>query len=252
MKKITVVGICMALLLTGLTGCAGIDNIGEQVNDIEEFVDEATGEAEDDIEDELEDALEDAEEDAEEQAEDLMEDDHAAVDAEVEDTEAASEDSSDSAGNTVNVTIPESELSAQTISFTSTTLDGEPVDESIFADYDITVVHVWGTFCGPCIAEMGEYASMYEEIPDNVNLVGMICDVYEGDEMNVDDAHEILSDAGAKFTNLRTSESLYNLTASLGFVPSSFFVDREGHLIGKMLDGADFDMTLEQLDSYIE
>lgn len=222
----------MVLVLVGLTGCAGTDRIESQTNDIEEFVDEAADDTEE-LEDEPEDVVEDVEEEA-------------------EDSETASEESMDSAGNTVSVTIPESELSANTISFTSTTLDGEPVDESIFADYDITVVHVWGTFCGPCIAEMGEYASMYEEKPDNVNLVGLICDVYEGDETSVDDAHEILSDAGAEFTNLRMSESLYNLTSSLGFVPSSFFVDSEGHLIGEMLDGADFDMTMEQLDTYIE
>lgn len=222
----------MVLVLVGLTGCAGTDRIESQTNDIEEFVDEAADDTEE-LEDEPEDVVEDVEEEA-------------------EDTETASEESMDSAGNTVSVTIPESELSANTISFTSTTLDGEPVNESIFADYDITIVHMWGTFCGPCIAEMGEYASMYEEKPDNVNLVGLICDVYEGDETSVDDAHEILSDAGAEFTNLRMSESLYNLTSSLGFVPSSFFVDSEGHLIGEMLDGADFDMTMEQLDTYIE
>lgn len=222
----------MVLVLVGLTGCAGTDRIESQTNDIEEFVDEAADDTEE-LEDEPEDVVEDVEEEA-------------------EDTETASEESMDSAGNTVSVTIPESELSANTISFTSTTLDGEPVNESIFADYDITIVHMWGTFCGPCIAEMGEYASMYEEKPDNVNLVGLICDVYEGDEMSVDDAHEILSDAGAEFTNLRMSEDLYNLTSSLGFVPSSFFVDSEGHLIGEMLDGADFDMTMEQLDTYIE
>ncbi len=250
MKAKRIACVCMALFLFGLAGCAGLDEIETEVNDLAEFVDEAADNADDDMKDEMEDALEEIEEDTEDKAEEVEEQAEDAID-QAED-QAEEEAPADESANMVNVSIPESELSAQTISFTSTTLDGEAVTESIFADYDITIVHVWGTFCGPCIAEMGEYASFYEELPDNVNLVGMVCDVYEGDEMNVDDAHEILSDAGAKFTNLRTSESLYNLTSSLGFVPSSFFVDREGHLIGKMLDGADFDMTLEQLDSYIE
>lgn len=157
---------------------------------------------------------------------------------------------SDSGENVVTVDIPDEEK-GDAISFTTMTLDDSEVTQDIFRDYDITVVHVWGTFCGPCIAEMGEYAKFYDDLPDNVNLVGVICDVYDGFDNNVQAAHDILSENGAGFMNLKTSESVYGFTAGFQYVPSSFFVDSEGHIIGEMMDGAGFRETEARLNEYI-
>ncbi|MBQ6966613.1 MAG: TlpA family protein disulfide reductase [Lachnospiraceae bacterium] len=154
--------------------------------------------------------------------------------------------------HTVKVNIPESELGGETFKFRSTTLDNKVVTDEIFKDYDLTIVHVWGTYCGPCIAEMGDYAELYKDLPDNVNLVGLVCDVYDGLDNNVDTAHEILDDAGAKFTNIATSDSNYDLVFAFQYVPSSFFVDREGRIVGKLMDGAKFKDTKKRLNSYLE
>ena len=151
----------------------------------------------------------------------------------------------------VTVDIPASELSDKKLKFTTKTLDGKKVDQNIFSDYDITLVHVWGTYCGPCIAEMGKYANFYETRPENVNLVGIICDVYDGIDNNADDANEILSDAGAGFMNLRTSDSIYDITEEIQVIPSSFFVDREGHIIGEMMMGRNYDATISRLNGYL-
>ncbi|MBR2186806.1 MAG: redoxin domain-containing protein [Lachnospiraceae bacterium] len=155
-------------------------------------------------------------------------------------------------GNRVQVNIPESELGVVSLKFRSTTLDNKVVTEDIFKDYDLTLVHVWGTYCGPCIAEMGDYAELYRNLPDNVNLVGLVCDVYDGIDINVDAAHEILDDAGAEFTNIATSDSNYDLVSSFRYVPSSFFVNREGRIVGTVLEGVHFEQTKKRLDSYLE
>ncbi|MCR5673625.1 MAG: redoxin family protein [Lachnospiraceae bacterium] len=152
----------------------------------------------------------------------------------------------------VTVNIPASEITDKKLTFTTKTLDGKKADQSIFSDYDITLVHVWGTYCGPCISEMGKYANFYETAPKNVNLVGIVCDVYDGFDNNVDEANEILSDAGAGFTNLRTSDSVYDITAEIPVIPSSFFVDREGHIIGEKMIGRGFEDTLSRLNGYLE
>ena len=34
-------------------------------------------------------------------------------------------------------------------SFTATDLEGNEVDQSVLADYDLTVINVWATFCDP-------------------------------------------------------------------------------------------------------
>ena len=95
-----------------------------------------------------------------------------------EDQEDDVEPAQEEAGEEVvsaSINIPESEKTDEMIFFATTTIDGRIVTESIFSDYDLTVVHVWGTFCGPCIEEMGEYAVLYEELPENVNLIGIQC-----------------------------------------------------------------------------
>ena len=169
-----------------------------------------------------------------------------AADAADEETE------DDKKGNSVTVKIPSSEVSDKKIAFKTVSLDNETVTDDIFSDYDITVVHVWGTFCQPCIAEMGDYARFYSKRPDNVNLIAIVCDVYDGIDSNVSAANDILGDADAKFLNLRTSDDLYDLVGGFQYVPSSFFVDRDGHLIGEMMDGANFEMTMERLEGYIK
>ena len=155
-------------------------------------------------------------------------------------------------GNTVTVSIPDSELSPDRLKFNTLTLDNKEVSEKIFADYDITIVHLWGTFCQPCIAEMGEYAELDKELPDNINLIAIVSDVYDGIDVNVSRAEEILSDNDADFKNLRTSDDLHGIVSQFQFVPSSFFVDSEGHVIGEIMDGASCSDTKERLAEYIK
>ncbi len=157
-----------------------------------------------------------------------------------------------SSGNNATIEIPSSEISAETISFQAVTLDGQPISQSVFSDYDLTIMHMWGTFCGPCIREMGSYASFYKEKPDNVNLIGIVCDVYDPSESTVYDAKDILSGVSADFVNICTSEDVYNLTYEFQYVPSCFFVDREGHIVGKMMDGASYEDTIARLNTYIK
>lgn len=163
---------------------------------------------------------------------------------------AAKEEETTSAGAAA-VQIPSDELSEETLTFQTTTLDGEKATNEIFSDYDITVVHVWGTYCGPCIEEMPEVASYYLELPANINMVGLLVDVYDGIETNEEAAWEILNDAGAEFMNLRTSDTLYDILGQIQFVPTSFLVDKEGHLIGSLLEGVPFQDVMERVEEYI-
>ncbi|MCR5650955.1 MAG: TlpA family protein disulfide reductase [Lachnospiraceae bacterium] len=167
-------------------------------------------------------------------------------------TEETETEESDGSGRKSAVDIPESELSDQVLTFRTVSLDNEELTEDIFSDYDITVVHIWATFCGPCIREMGQYAQFYKDLPGNVNLVGLVLDVEDGSDYNVSDAKEILSDAGAEFTNLRTNGDLKHIADRIDYVPSSFFVDSKGHIIGDIMDGAGFEETKARLNEYFK
>ena len=171
-------------------------------------------------------------------------------------TEAASEPTPEpetSASESAEDEKPESkpEFDSESLRFKTTTLDGKTVTSDIFADYDTTVVFLWGTYCESCIREMGNYASFYKEKPDNVNFIGIICDVYDGIDNNVRDANAILSDAGAEFMNLKTSDSIFDITNEYQYIPSSFFVDRKGHVVEK-LEGAGYSQTMKALNEVLK
>ncbi len=150
------------------------------------------------------------------------------------------------------VNIPSSELSDETLRFKTTTIDNKVVSQDIFSDYDITVVWVWGTYCSTCISEMEDYAEFYKSLPSNVNLIGMVFDVYDGIDNNVQEAKEYLGDAGAEFMNLRVSDDLYGFARLFQYLPSGFLVDSEGHIIGKIHEGAGVDEMKQILKGYLE
>ncbi len=135
--------------------------------------------------------------------------------------------------------IPEKEAeSSSLLRFSSVDLEGKPVDTSIFSAAKITMVNVWGTFCGPCINEMPELASLAEEIKDQGGqIVGFVCDVQKGDSDGITLAKDILSQSGVSYTNV-----LYNtdIDSLLGVqaVPTSFLVDSEGNILGESILGA--------------
>ena len=49
------------------------------------------------------------------------------------------------------------------ITFTATDLKGAAVTSEIFSKNKVTMLNIWGTFCGPCIREMPDLAKLNEE-----------------------------------------------------------------------------------------
>lgn len=56
-------------------------------------------------------------------------------------------------------------------SFEASNLEGEPITEEIFADYDLTMVNLWTTTCGYCIEEMPTLEKLRAEFPGGRELV---------------------------------------------------------------------------------
>lgn len=137
------------------------------------------------------------------------------------------------------------------LTFQSADLTGEAVDDSIFADYDLTMVNVWGTFCSPCIEEMPDIEELYEEMQSrNVNIIGVISDVgYPVRDKEVyDEANRIVEDTGVTYQNILPDQSLQSklLNRTTG-VPTTVFVDREGNVIGKMVVGAQSKLEYQKM-----
>lgn len=128
--------------------------------------------------------------------------------------------------------------------FTAQDLEGNDVDDSIFDDYDVTMVNVWGTFCGPCIKEMPDLGELAEEYADEgLQIVGIVSDAtdYQGGypEDTVELAQEIVAETGADYLHLLPSQDLLDrVLSSIQVVPTTFFVDSDGNQLGGIVTGA--------------
>lgn len=136
--------------------------------------------------------------------------------------------------------------------FTATDLDGSTVTESIFSEKDLTVLNIWGTFCGPCIGEMPELGAWAKEMPENVQILGLIIDINgEEDTEHRDLAVEITQQAGVDFTNLIANADFAPILKDVVGVPTTLFIDGEGNLVGDPIIGANVDGYKTFVEDYL-
>lgn len=127
--------------------------------------------------------------------------------------------------------------------FTTTDLDGNDVTQDIFADYDVTMVNVWATFCSPCLKEMPDLGELHAEYADkSFQVVGLVADVMNQDgtlsDSQLDLAKDIVAETGAAYTHLLPSQDLYSLLSQATSVPTTLFVDKNGTQVGYAQIGA--------------
>lgn len=121
--------------------------------------------------------------------------------------------------------------------FQSETLEGEEITQEVFSNSNLTMVNIWGTFCGPCIQEMPELGELSREYADQgLQIIGMLCDVEEaGDET----ALEIVEKTQADYPHIVASMGLkLGILNEVYAVPTTIFVDQEGNQIGEVYSGA--------------
>ena len=158
--------------------------------------------------------------------------------------------SSDSSGTTKQET-SENGVTVNMPEFSTTDMDGNKVTNDIFADYDLTVVNFWATYCNPCIDELPELAEWKKELPDNVNLIGLLVNVDEKGSDQYKLAEKIIKETGADYQHLLATEEFDDLISDLVGVPTIFFVDSTGKIIGEPFAGADVDAYKQTVEDYL-
>ena len=135
--------------------------------------------------------------------------------------------------------------------FTTEDLDGNEVTESILKGKDVTMINIWGTFCPPCIQEMPDLAKLSASLPENAQVIGIVCDVSLDDRSALQDAKSIVSEAGTNYPCLLLNDSLRDYLSQFMYVPTTIFVDSEGNQVGEPVTGADFNAYTVRLQKVI-
>lgn len=126
--------------------------------------------------------------------------------------------------------------------FTTRDLDGNIVDQSIFAEKKVTMINVWATFCGPCLREMPELQVLSEEMAARgVQIIGIVADGtdrnYQERSEILNSAREIVEKAGVTYPSLIPCRALSPL-CQIVTVPTTFFFDETGTQIAEPVVGS--------------
>ena len=130
------------------------------------------------------------------------------------------------------------------IIFTATDLNGAPVTSEIFSKNKVTMLNIWGTFCGPCIREMPDLAKLNEANKSKgVEVVGIVIDILDR-KGNVDprvksSGEAIIAQTGANYTHIIPSKEMFSgVLRGVQAVPTTIFVDSNGKQIGEAYLGS--------------
>ena len=112
--------------------------------------------------------------------------------------------------------------------FSAKTVEGGEISNDVFKDSKLTVVNVWGSWCGPCVQEIPELQKLSENMKDkNVNVIGIAQDAGS----NFQAVKEVLDKSKVTYQNIIPSGPTEDFVMSLQAFPTTFFVDSQGKVV---------------------
>lgn len=176
-------------------------------------------------------------------------------------TESSSTESANKTGTANPFTFSDNSASGSEVqepyilTFEAVAIDGEEMTSDIFADSKLTMLNVWATYCNPCLMEMpdlGEIATEYDKA--EFQMLGIISDVTdESDDADITAAKDLIEDTKATtYPHLLLNQSLYyNLIGAVDSVPTTFFVNQKGELLGYLVGSQSKDNWLAIIEDLL-
>ena len=135
-------------------------------------------------------------------------------------------------------------------SFTAEDLYGNSVTEQSMGERQLFFLHLWATWCPPCIVEMPDIAEIAKEYGDRVGFLGLLDDF----SSNPDGAKSILESAGmpefffnidARLPELQELVALVNT----GSVPTTIIITADGNMTEPLVGayGSAYSIILDHL-----
>ena len=142
-------------------------------------------------------------------------------------------------------------------SFEGQDLDGNPVDSAtLFSSNAVTVVNFWFTTCKPCVGELPDLEALHQELAKKGGaVIGINAFTLDSNAKEIEDTKSILEQQGVSYQNICfASDSDAGLfTAGLYAFPTTYVVDRNGHIVGDPIVGAiSSDAQMKKLNALID
>ena len=140
--------------------------------------------------------------------------------------------------------------------FEGSDLEGNPVDNSLFAGNAFTVVNFWFNGCKPCVEELDDLNALNEKVKaQGGEVVGINTETLDGNAQGIETAKKLLAAAGAGYRNIYFDSNSDAGTFALGIMafPTTYVFDRDGNVVGEpLLGGIDKEENLAALQKNID
>lgn len=136
------------------------------------------------------------------------------------------------------------------VEFEADTISGDTFSSTEFSQYDLTMVNVWATWCGPCISELAGLQDVADQAPEGVNVITICID----STTDLDAAKEISQAKGLTAPALIPNDILNEkILVNISAIPTTLFYNSDGDIVGSTVVGAkSTDLYLGEIDSHLE
>ncbi len=135
-------------------------------------------------------------------------------------------------------------------------LDGNDVDDSLFAQNKVTVVNFWFSGCKPCVEELSKLNELNDKLKEmGGEVVGINTDTLDNNQDGIKEAKEILKAQGASYKNLTfdSDSAVGKYAGDIMAFPTTVLVDKDGNIVGDpFMGGIDDPSNYEQLMKQIQ
>lgn len=139
-------------------------------------------------------------------------------------------------------------------------LDGNDIDDSLFAKNKVTVVNFWFSGCKPCVGELSKLNELNETLKEmGGEVVGINTDTLDNNEAGIKEAKEILKAQGASYKNLTfdSNSTVGKYAGNIMAFPTTVLVDKDGNIVGEPFmggidDQSNYDQLMKQIQSVLD
>lgn len=109
--------------------------------------------------------------------------------------------------------------------FSTETIDGEAFTSDDIKDAKLVMINLWEPWCNPCVKEMPDLESIYQELKDEGFL---ILGVYSSTEME-EEARTVIEETGVTYPIIKMTPEF--ATFQTAYVPTTVFITGEGEVL---------------------
>ena len=139
-------------------------------------------------------------------------------------------------------------------------LDGNAVDDSLFANNKVTVVNFWFSGCKPCVGELSKLNELNETLKEmGGEVVGINTDTLDDNQDGIKEAKEIMKAQGASYKNLTfdSNSTVGKYAGNIMAFPTTVLVDKDGNIVGEPFmggidDQSNYDQLMKQIQSVLD